>query len=245
MAEKSFAVIGLGDFGLALTKELLLLRQQVIAIDKSEDQIQRIGSDLPSAFVVDSTKSQALKDGGLSNVDVAIIAFGSNDIKDAMITTFLLTKLGVEDIIVRLDNEEHQEMLRRVGATSFILPTRIAARSQAIKLAGKNIAEYYAMEDHVGVSKLFVPPTFSSKPISDLNWRDEFNINIIFVQKCTNFDPEKFKEGPSTFNARQLHFGKSAVATPNLMIDACDNILIAGYDDDIKRFSNYLSKLKD
>ena len=104
MAEKSFAVIGLGDFGLALTKELLLLRQQVIAIYKSADQIQRIGSDLPSAFVVDSTKSQALKDGGVSNVDVAVIAFGSNDIKDAMITTFLLTKLGVEDIIVRLDN---------------------------------------------------------------------------------------------------------------------------------------------
>ena len=65
MAEKSFAVIGLGDFGLALTKELLLLRQQVIAIDKSIDQIQRIGSDLPSAFVVDSTKGQALKDGGV------------------------------------------------------------------------------------------------------------------------------------------------------------------------------------
>ena len=245
MAEKSFAVIGLGDFGLALTKELLLLHQQVIAIDKSADQIQRIGSDLPSAFVVDSTKGQALKDGGVGNVDVAIISFGTNDIKDAMITTFLLTKLGVEEIIVRLDNEEHQEMLKRVGATSFILPTRIAARSQAIKLAGKNIAEYYAMEDHVGVSKLLVPPTFTSKKIATLNWRDEFSINIIFIQKCTNFDSEAYKANPSQFHPRQLTFGKSVVATPDLLIDACDNILIAGYDDDFKRFSNYLSKLKD
>lgn len=245
MAEKSFAVIGLGDFGLALTKELLLLRQQVIAIDKSIDQIQRIGSDLPSAFVVDSTKGQALKDGGVSNVDVAIISFGTDDIKDAMITTFLLTKLGVKEIIVRLDNEEHQEMLRRVGATSFILPTRIAARSQAIKLAGKNITEYYAMEDHVGVSKLLIPPTFTSKAISTLSWRDEFNINIIFIQKCNNFDPETFIRDPNGFNPRQLTYGKSLVATPDLLLDACDNILIAGYDEDIKRFSTYLSKLKD
>lgn len=245
MAEKSFAVIGLGDFGLALTKELLLLRQQVIAIDKSIDQIQRIGSDLPSAFVVDSTKGQALKDGGVSNVDVAIISFGTDDIKDAMITTFLLTKLGVKEIIVRLDNEEHQEMLRRVGATSFILPTRIAARSQAIKLAGKNITEYYAMEDHVGVSKLLIPPTFTSKAISTLSWRDEFNINIIFIQKCNNFDPETFIGDPNGFNPRQLTYGKSLVATPDLLLDACDNILIAGYDEDIKRFSTYLSKLKD
>ena len=245
MAEKSFAVIGLGDFGLALTKELLLLRQQVIAIDKSIDQIQRIGSDLPSAFVVDSTKGQALKDGGVGNVDVAIISFGTDDIKDAMITTFLLTKLGVKEIIVRLDNEEHQEMLRRVGATSFILPTRIAARSQAIKLAGKNITEYYAMEDHVGVSKLLIPPTFTSKAISTLSWRDEYNINIIFIQKCNNFDVEAYKEDPSSFTPRQLTFGKSLVATPDLLLDACDNILIAGYDEDIKRFSAYLSKLKD
>ena len=136
-------------------------------------------------------------------------------------------------------------MLKRVGATSFILPTRIAARSQAIKLAGKNIAEYYAMEDHVGVSKLLVPPTFTSKKIATLNWRDEFSINIIFIQKCTNFDSEAYKANPSQFQARQLMFGKSVVATPDLLIDACDNILIAGYDDDIKRFSNYLSKLKD
>lgn len=245
MAEKSFAVIGLGDFGLALTKELLLLRQQVIAIDKSIDQIQRIGSDLPSAFVVDSTKGQALKDGGVGNVDVAIISFGTGDIKDAMITTFLLTKLGVKEIIVRLDNEEHQEMLKRVGATNFILPTRIAARSQAIKLAGKNIAEYYAMEDHVGVSKLLIPPTFTSKPISSLSWRDEFNINIIFIQKCTNFDADAFKKDIHNFSSKSLTFGKSLVATPNLLLDACDNILIAGYDEDIKRFSSYLSKLKD
>ena len=79
--------------------------------------------------------------------------------------------------------------------------------SQAIKLAGKNITEYYAMEDHVGVSKLLIPPTFTSKAISTLSWRDEYNINIIFIQKCNNFDVEAYKEDPSSFTPRQLTFG--------------------------------------
>jgi trk system potassium uptake protein TrkA len=237
MAEKSFAVLGLGEFGLSMTKELLLLRQQVIAIDKSPEQIERIGSDLPNAFVVDSTKFQALKEGGVGNVDVAIIAFGAHDLQDALITTYLLSKLEVENIIVKLDNEEFKEIFKRVGATNFILPTRIAARSLAIKLAGKNMEEYYALEDHLGVSKFTIPLNFKPTLIQDLSWRDQFHINIIFVQKCTNFTPENV-----TIN--QLLYAKSIVASPQTVLDPGDHILVAGTDENLKFFSNALSKLK-
>ena len=84
-ATKSFAVIGLGQFGRALVDELIENGMDVIAIDTSEEAINKISKKLPTAFVADSTNEQALKELGIQDVDAAIVAYGDN--KEASILT--------------------------------------------------------------------------------------------------------------------------------------------------------------
>ena len=78
MKEKSFAVIGLGQFGTAVVEELISNGTDVIAMDINKEAVERISPMLPTCFVADSTNENALIELGIKDVDVAIVAFGDN-----------------------------------------------------------------------------------------------------------------------------------------------------------------------
>ena len=54
MAHKSFAVIGLGQFGRSVVKELADNGMDVIAIDNNEQIAKEVAVDLPTTFIADS-----------------------------------------------------------------------------------------------------------------------------------------------------------------------------------------------
>ena len=100
MAKKSFAVIGLGQFGRAIVEELLDNGMDVIAIDNNPEAINKISKKLPTAFVADSTDEDALKELGIKDVDAAIVAYGDNK-EASILTTVILRELGNLKLILR------------------------------------------------------------------------------------------------------------------------------------------------
>ena len=78
MAKKSFAVIGLGQFGISVVEELVGNGMDVIAIDTDEEAVKKISALLPTVAVANATDEEALKDLGIKDVDAAIVAFGSH-----------------------------------------------------------------------------------------------------------------------------------------------------------------------
>ena len=89
MAKKSFAVIGLGQFGISIVEELVGNGADVIAIDSDEEAVKKISSILPTVAVANSTDDEALKDLGIKDVDAAIVAYGSH-IEASILTTVIL-----------------------------------------------------------------------------------------------------------------------------------------------------------
>jgi saccharopine dehydrogenase-like NADP-dependent oxidoreductase len=71
--EKSFAVIGLGQYGLSVAKALLENKQQVIGIDRDETRVKMLEDKLASVFTTDCTNITSLREVGVQNVDVAIL----------------------------------------------------------------------------------------------------------------------------------------------------------------------------
>ena len=74
MSGKSFAVIGLGQFGMTLAKELANADYDVLAIDDKDENIQEIADTVTYAVRADVREPGILKSLGVQNVDVAIIA---------------------------------------------------------------------------------------------------------------------------------------------------------------------------
>ena len=90
MSGKSFAVIGLGQFGMTLAKELANADYDVLAIDDKDENIQEIADTVTYAVRADVREPGILKSLGVQNVDVAIIAVAEN--MEASITATMQVK---------------------------------------------------------------------------------------------------------------------------------------------------------
>ena len=88
-SKKSFAVIGLGQFGISVVEELVGNGMDVIAIDNDEEAVKKISSLLPTVAVANATDEESLKELGIKDVDSAIVAFGSH-IEASILTTVIL-----------------------------------------------------------------------------------------------------------------------------------------------------------
>lgn len=183
---KSIAVIGLSRFGLNLVEEFSKLNVDLIAIDKDKGSVKRAIEIALNAFVVDSTKEDALKEVGISNVDIAIVAIGQSDINNlttSVITISKLKNLGVKNIIARADEETYCEILKAVGATEIIFPLQIASEKIANKAAANNIIDYFNIVDNYDVFEIEINKNFEPLKITELDSRNKYNMNILLIKR--------------------------------------------------------------
>ena len=64
---RQIAIIGLGNFGSTVAKELAIRGAQVIALDKNRDLIENIKDSVANAVALDTTDANALKAVGIQN----------------------------------------------------------------------------------------------------------------------------------------------------------------------------------
>ena len=67
--KKSFAIIGLGRFGLTLIEELSKYTDDIIGIDTDEDAVKNAATIIEQAYQANSTSTKAMKSLGVHNVD--------------------------------------------------------------------------------------------------------------------------------------------------------------------------------
>lgn len=69
MADQSFAVLGLGKFGMALTVALLKAEQDVLVIDSNEEVINDVAHLVTHAVIADATDEDELRDLDIGSFD--------------------------------------------------------------------------------------------------------------------------------------------------------------------------------
>ena len=111
-----YGVIGLGRFGTALVKTLAEAGKEVIAIDKNEEKVKAVRRYTDYAFVVDNLSEEAIKETGMQNCGTVTVCIGEQ-VDISILTTMLVVKLGVPQVIAKAASEVHGEVLKRLGAT--------------------------------------------------------------------------------------------------------------------------------
>ena len=95
---KSILVIGMGKFGHHLVNRLITLDNEVMIIDKDEEQIRDMFSLVTSARVGDCTNLDVLESLGLGNFDLVIVCIGEN-FQNSLEITSLVKELGANYVI--------------------------------------------------------------------------------------------------------------------------------------------------
>lgn len=182
MKRRSFAVIGLGEFGMTIVEELIALKREVIAIDKDEEAVAKVAKLIPTAFIADSTNEKALKELNIDEVTDAIVCYGDN-VTASILTTVILKDLGIPHIVVRMDDEYFISTIKRLGADEVVTPQRIAGIGLANRLGNENFLDYYNLSGDYSVVKITVNKDFQPISLLSLDARNQFGVNIILIQR--------------------------------------------------------------
>ncbi len=219
--KKTFAVIGLGEFGLALASELVNLGQDVIAIDSKEDNVERISSILDTVFVANATDEIALKELGIDEVDVAIVCIGEN-MEATILTTVLLKEFNVPTILVRVDDDYYIPIIKKLGATEVISPQRHAGHDFANRLVYEDYRDYYRLDDKYSIVSIVVNENREPIGIRNEFQSHNYGINVVLI----------------------VRDGKSFVPTGEDVIKGGDTIYVIGTGKDIHDFRNFINEGK-
>ncbi|VEU82019.1 potassium channel family protein [Acholeplasma hippikon] len=188
--KKSIAVIGLSRFGFNLLEAFSRLDVDLIGIDHDIEAVKKASEITHNVMVADSTSYESLKDAGIANVDHAIVAVGQNDkanLTNSIVTIIRLKELGVEKITARADEEDYAQVLKLVGATDVVMPLSIASERVANRIAAFNLVDYFNIKGDYTVFEVKLSETFPPAQIIDLDLRNEYEANIMLIERDSQF----------------------------------------------------------
>ncbi|MBO5714975.1 MAG: TrkA family potassium uptake protein [Clostridia bacterium] len=189
---KSYAVFGLGRYGLAVAKELVKNGADVLAVDIDENIVNSAAADIPFCKCADVTDPDVIRQLGISNVDVAIIAMASN-LEANVMTIMLCKEAGVNTVIAKCADDMQGKILSKVGADKVVLPERESGTRLAKNILSSGFVDVVELSDDVSVVELDVKNEWIGKDLIELNLRKKYGINIIAIKTDDrvqiDFDP--------------------------------------------------------
>jgi len=180
---RSFAIIGLGQFGKCMLESLVRRRCDTLVIDHDEKKIEWARDVAMNAYKADALNVEALRELLPPGLHCAVVDLGEQ-MEPSILVANQLHKLEVRNIVVQALSPAHAEILRIVGATKVIFPEQEAAERVAGMLAGFGTLDYFPIGGDFSVVEVPAPPAWVNKSLVDLDLRKALAVNVIAFRKA-------------------------------------------------------------
>ena len=151
--KKTYAVFGLGRYGLAVASELVNSGVDVIAVDSDEQIVNTVSSVLPYCKCANTTDKEVLKRLGIANVDTVIVAMAGN-IESSVMTVMLCKELGVPNVVAKCSNEMHYKILTKVGADKVVFPEKESGIRLAKNMLSSGLVDVIELSNEVSMVEI-------------------------------------------------------------------------------------------
>ncbi|MDI9216346.1 potassium channel family protein [Clostridium tertium] len=216
--EIEFGIIGIGRFGFALAKTLIEAGKEVIVLDNNESKIKQIRSLTENAFVVNNLDKETLEETGIQNCETVFVCIGEK-IDVSILTTLNVINMGVKRVISKAITYEQGCVLKKIGA-EIVYPENDMAIRIANRLLNEEALEFIELNNDIHIEELRVTSKIDGKSILKSKIRNDFNLNIIALER----DEETIIE-----------------VDPNYILKENDLIVVIGKKSNIRRLEEYLS----
>ena len=153
---KSFLLIGAGDFGHLLARELSKQPCELMIADINEDALGDLLELGISAKIGDCSREEVLESFDVASFDACFVCVGGH-FQTSLEIVYLLEKLHAKKIHCKADDDSQAKFLSIIGADHVIYPEREAAQSLAISEANDSIFNCIPMTDGYGVYEIATP----------------------------------------------------------------------------------------
>lgn len=208
MKEKSYAVIGLGQFGSSLAEALAQSDCDVLVIDVKDELVQEIADKVTYAVKADVREPGVLQKLGIQNVDVAIIAV-SEDMEASISATMQAKDLGVPFVMAKAMNRLHGRILEKIGADEVIYPEHSMGLRVARNLMSSGFVDIFELSSQFSMAEFKIPDEWIGKSLLQLRIREKHKINIIGIKSGDEVNVELDPDAPLPGDCTVIAIGKN------------------------------------
>ena len=186
--EKQVMVVGLGQFGMALTRVLSERGVEVLAVDMDEKRVRVASQYATDALCFDATDEEALGRTAPGRRDVCVCAIGDEATEASIVCTALLKQMGAKLLVARVNSDLHERILRLVGADLVINPERAFGERFANQIMHEGVLGELPLGADLVITELELPKAFAGRNLLDLSLPRRFNVTVVAVRRSE--DPE-------------------------------------------------------
>ena len=216
MRDKNVLVLGLGRFGSALARNLFEKGVEVMAVDRDYTKVQKLADQVTYTAQADMTDEETMRELGINNFDIAVIATGSN-IEASIEATLLCKDARIATVIAKATNITHARILQKIGADKIIFPELESGERLARVISGSNLLEFIEFSSEFSLAEIRVHQAWVGKNLMELDFRKEYNLNVVAFER----------DGKTLINPN-----------PTTLIEKNDLIVLIGKSEDVDKISN-------
>ena len=180
--KRTYAVFGLGRYGIAVARELVDNGKEVIAVDCDQRLVNNAAAYLPVCKCGDITDAEVISRLGIGSIDTVIVCMASN-LEASVMAVTLCKEAGVPMVIAKCANEMQQKILLRVGADKVVFPENESGVRLAKNLLSSGFVDMVSLAKNVSMIELDVKPEWVGKNLIELNLRKKYSINVVAVRQ--------------------------------------------------------------
>ncbi len=221
----NFLIIGLGNFGVALSVRLTQLGHEVIGVDNNMSKVELLKNDITYTICANCTDIHSAKDLPVKEADAVIICIGEDN-GNSIMATAIMKQLHAKRIIGRAVSTTQETVLRAMGIEEIVHPEQDSAEKLAKNLTTEGLIDSFELSPDYSIVKADVPERYDGMVLSETNIRSEFDLTVLAV---ISKEAEKNFLGITTIKIKNI-------ARADTPLGKEDIIVIFGKIRDIDRF---------
>lgn len=220
MKKNTFAIIGLGRFGMSLAQTLLEEDKDVIVIDNDMEKLKTLKNTPAVLCCIENISVETLRESGVADCDVVIIGIGG-DLEANILAAMDSLELGVKKVLSKANNDEHARILEKIGA-EVVFPEVQTAKKLAMKLCNNFVQDIVPFSDDFFIMQFLVPQELDGKTVLEADLRKKYEVNIVAM----------------------IIDGKArAIIKPETVLKSGDSLLVSGTSRNIKSLRKALNAI--
>jgi len=214
MKTKTFAVLGLGRFGMGVADELMDKGAEVLAVDRDERLIEENARKYTQAVIADLTDADEIRQLGLGSMDAVIVAMSEN-LEASIMCVMMAKESGVHRVIAKAGNRRKGEILKKVGADQIVFPEQESGIRTAFQLMFHDVLRFFDLTSDLVIVEMEPRREWCGKTLCELDLRKRYGINVI-----------AFRKEDKVFD----------VSSENMMIQKGETLLIVMTKENLEKF---------
>jgi trk system potassium uptake protein TrkA len=223
---KKIAVIGMGQFGMAIAKTLSRKGAEVMAIDRNEVIIEEIAEKVDMAVAMDATDKKTLISQGILDFEAVVVAIGE-DFEQLLLCTTVLIDIGVKRIMARARGKSQRIILEKIGVKEILSPEDEVGINVAERLINPSIVSYLDLPDDFCIMEIAAPPDIIGRTLADIELRHRYDVNLITMKRSSEIE----KDG-ERINEQHIY----GIPRGDSVIRENDSLILFGKRGNVERF---------